>query len=615
MKRIPRRDEAADRFRGGIASVLLIGFAAGILAGLSRIAANRYPDAGLPNLAIAAFTAELNRVFFFSAAVGIPVIFLVYVLYRIAPRSFPRTTAVLFLLVSVLAVSRTDFYRGSISASEWSPLLVARRTLLLLFCLAAARLLRETFPFFRTLRVLSSLRIPLLLVFLLAAANSGAVINHMKNMPRGSNVILITFDSIRADHLGFFGYERPTSPALDRIASEGVVFGSAFTTCPESPQALASVLTGRWPRTHGVRRMWDLLGQAQVSLAELLSDKGYVAGAFVSLPGPKRKSGFEQGFDRFFLDETHESERITGEAIRWIDSERKRPVFAWIHYADARMPYEPSASGSAFAAPFGPGASREGFRYEPTRACRVFGHERLAADDSARAVALYDGEIRRVDDEIDRLLGHLERTDRIHDTTILIAGTHGESLGEHEYFFDHGDFLFDTSLRVPMILRAANLPSRVVPTQARLVDLLPTILDVLHLPIPADIDGRSLLGTVERPDGFPDLPVFAESEVSLFPAVNRRRPIPGIEGKLEAVRERGWKLILYPTRTGVRAELYDLSTDPGETVDRAADFPEIAAALRATLEQWKAGSPPASVRKESPPPDWVFAAGDPPATP
>ncbi|MFH1679807.1 MAG: sulfatase-like hydrolase/transferase, partial [Candidatus Eisenbacteria bacterium] len=404
MKHIPRRDPAADRFKGGIALVVLLGFAAGILGGLARVGSNRYADAGFSNLAVATFVSELNAAFFLVVAIGIPAVFLLYLLYRIAPRSFQRTTAVLFLLIAVLAVSRSGVYLGPPSAADWSPLLIARRFLLLLAILAAARLLPTTFPVFRALQSLSSLRIVLLLLFLLAAANSGGVINRMKNIPRGSNVVLITFDSIRPDHLGFSGYPRGTSPALDRLASGGIVFASAFTNCPQSTQALASILTGREPRAHGVRRIWDRLEEPEVSLAEILSDRGYVTGAFVSLPSPEAGAGLEQGFDRFFATGRSGPSRSTAEAIRWIGEQKKRPFLVWIHYKDARMPYVPSAQSRVFADPFYSGPYRDGFRYEPTRACRVFGHEPLTPEDSAQAIALYDGEIRRVDREIDQLV-------------------------------------------------------------------------------------------------------------------------------------------------------------------------------------------------------------------
>lgn len=609
MKRVARRDDALDRFKGGISLVTAIGFLAGVIGGVSRITGHRLAESGLPNLAVAQFVGELNAVFFRTAAFGIPAAFLLYVLYRVAPRAFRRAATLLFLVLALLAATESRTLWGSADGSGVGTLLLVRRIFLLFACLGLARLFQETISFFRALQQLGSLRIVLLIVFLLAAANSGATINYTKNFPRGPNILLVTMSSVRPDHLGYSGYDRGTSPALDRIASKGIVFTSAYTPCPRAPQALASILTGREPRAHGVRRMWDCLPAGETTLAEVLADKGYVTAAFVGLPSPAGSSGMGQGFDRFFEGPDQDAEAVTSAAIRWIDRQEKRPFLAWVHYDGAEMPYAPPSGPGPGADLLYAGTYRSSFEYRPTRSCRVFGHEPLAAGDSARAVDFYDAEIRSVDDQIGRLIRRLEETDRIHDTLILLVGTNGESLGEHGYSFDHGDFLFDTCLHVPMILSAANLPTRVLTSQVRVIDLLPTVIDILHLPPIADANGRSLLGAVERPDEFPDLTHFAESEVSLFPDVNARRPVTGLGGKLHAVRNRGWKYVEGP-RGAADAALYDLTADPGETTDQSSSFPEVVASLRAALEGWEASLPAPSNEEESPPPAWVFEAND-----
>jgi arylsulfatase A-like enzyme len=150
-----------------------------------------------------------------------------------------------------------------------------------------------------------------------------------------------------------------------------------------------------------------------------------------------------------------------------------------------------------------------------------------------------------------------------------------------------------------------------VPGLVRTVDLLPTVLDILRFPTPPGVGGRSLIGTIERPDDFPSLTVYAESEASLFPALNHDRPIGGIEGKLYAIREGEWKLVRNPRGLGATYELFDLATDPGEMTDRSSEFPDVVAGLRSALDEWRAGSPPPADDEESPPPEWVFLANDP----
>jgi arylsulfatase len=610
MKRIPRRDDALDRFRGGVNLVAAAGFLAGVVQGMSAVSANRLPDSGLPNLAVEVFVTRLDSVFLGSAVACVPAVFILYVLYRIAPGAFRLATTVLFLLAAILVVSHLGIFGGA-PGSGWSLLLVLRRVFLMLLCLAAARLFLEAYPSFRLVQQFASLRILLLILFLFAAANSAAYISRTKNFPRGPNVVLVTFDSVRTDHLGYYGYSRETSPALDRLAEKAVVYMAAFTSAPASAQALASIHTGRFPQAHSVRRLWDPLGKREVTLAEILADKGYVTAGFVCLPSPRGTSGLEQGFDRFLEAPFETQETAVSEAIRWMGRQRKRPFLAWVHLSGAQMPYTPPPEDRMFSDGAYAGPYREEFHYEPTRGCRVFGHEPLSPEDSAQAVALYDGEIRRTDREIDRLLLFLERSDLLHDTLILVVGTHGECLGEHGYFFDHGGLLNDASIRVPMMLTAANLQPRRVPGLVRTVDLLPTVLDILRFPTPPGVGGRSLIGTIERPDDFPSLTVYAESEASLFPALNHDRPIGGIEGKLYAIREGEWKLVRNPRGLGASYELFDLATDPGEMTDRSSEFPDVVAGLRSALDEWRAGFPPPTDEEESRPPEWVFLANDP----
>ncbi|MFH1279109.1 MAG: sulfatase [Candidatus Eisenbacteria bacterium] len=603
-----RKKMSADHFRSGISIVALIGFLLGIADGLSAISANGYIEKGLTNIALARFVDELNGAFFLFVAFGVPAAFCLYLLSRIAPRSFRWIASILFFVALSAAAMRMPLFAGAASEKlslDFPFFLGAgRAAIVLLACLAAARIFFEAFPLFSTLLRGFTLRLVVGILFLLAAANSAAYINYTKNFPRGANVVLVTAGSIRPDHLEAYGYLRRTSPTFDRLASEGILFTRAFTVSPREHPSLASILTGRSPSTHGVRRVWDPLPPAEVTLAEILSDKGYATGAFVGIPFPEGASGLDQGFDQFVEGQDLTAEARTREAIEWTEERKKRPFLLWVHYPEAAMPYEPPGEDRLFAEGIYRGPYGEVFDYRPTRGCRVFGHRPLGDADRAWAIALYDAEIRSVDRMIGRLVESLEASDKIHDTLILVTGTQGESLGEHGYWFDHGEFLYDPSLHVPMLVRAANLPRQIVSGQVRTIDLLPMVLDVLHLGVAPGVDGRSLMGAVERPEDFRDLPLMAESGVTLLPRQNERRPVEGLAGILTAIRKDGWKLIRTPGETGFGEELYDLEADPGEAIDRSRERPEIRRELSAMIER-RAADAPVSSEGEGPPPAWV----------
>jgi len=624
MFRSRRGKEAFHHLKAGIAVVFLLGLLLGAAAGMKEISANAYIDQGLSNIALSAFVEELNESFFRFVIVALPVVVFLYLLGRVAPRSFRMITSILVLLLLILLLTRHSLYLGAPGGEESlfgdSGRLVGLRFLLLLLSLGAARLFYEGFPLGAKVLRVFSLNLVVVILFLLAAANSARYINHTKNFPRGQNVILITADGIRPDHLGCYGYTKETSPQIDRLQKEGILFTSAFTPSPRSQQALASILTGRDPIQTGVRRMWDTLDPKQITLAEYLKDKGYDTAAFYSpvaglfLPGEDKPflGGLDQGFDHFVFSRSAGggSRRLTDEAITWIVERETRPFFLWVHLSDPEMPYDPPEQDRRF------GEAEGSFSYFPDRPCRVFGHEPLPEEEMARAIALYDGEIHQVDSQVGRLIARLTRGERIHDSLILLAGAHGESLGEHDYFFDHGDFLYDTCIRVPLLVSAANLPTRIITSQVRLFDLLPTLLEILHYPLPPETDGRSLMLALERPEAFSDLPVTAESGVSLFPRHNRRRPVGGMEGKATCLRTGPWKLIRYPEPGGAeRWELYDLDADPDELWNVWADSVETGERLRSELQKRTAGLSVSTSGNENPPPSVLSSPDAIPAEP
>jgi arylsulfatase A-like enzyme len=333
-------------------------------------------------------------------------------------------------------------------------------------------------------------------------------------------VLLVTFDTTRADRLSPYGFMDVSMPALDRMGREGVVFDQATSVAPLTMPAHASVFTGLLPLAHGVRdNAGPPLRAEALTLAEILQAQGFRTAAFVGSDVLHADRGLAQGFDHY-SGVLHHAGRTTArqrpasevvaDATQWLDAVGDSRFFLWTHLYDPHRPYDPPE----------PFASRH------------------ASD-------LYVGEIAYADSQFGRLLDALDRQHLINQTIVIVAGDHGESLGEHGER-DHGVFIYESVLRIPMIIRAPGVAPRRVGRVVRLIDVMPTVLDLLGLQAPA-VDGVSLV-TFMRGGG-QDLEAYSESE---YPRQLGWSP-------LRALRDGRFKLIDAP-----RPELYDLEQDPFE---------------------------------------------------
>jgi arylsulfatase A-like enzyme len=469
------------------------------------------------------------------------------------------------------------------------------------------------------------------------------------------NILLISIDTLRADHLGCYDYPRPVSPNIDGLAREGVLFEQTVCPLPRTVPALASMLTGLYPQDHGLR---DNLRQAlplQIpTLAERLRDTGYHTFGVVAngLVHPTR--GLARGFDYYYTpamewdrapflrtlydrlvdDRTIPGERGTkihfegGESLtrraiglirdfgRLPDNE---PFFFWLHYYDPHMLYAPpppwrTKFGEPYAGPY-----RKSMNYGLVSKGYMIYRCDLPERDRQRGVDLYDGEIGFTDQLVGRVLRTLEEAGLKEETIVVFTSDHGESLGEHDFYFDHGDFLYEPSMRIPLIFRLPDgtHAGRRVSRQATLMDLMPTLLEMTGsepIELPASgYGGQSLLPEVmgALPAEEPTRAAFGESGFCFYPQLNDRlliKPPPktapgqrredsllaatGLEGRLRMVRRDGWKLILTPAPDGDdRLELYDLRTDPEELTNLADDEPELTDTLLAELRRWMAADP------------------------
>lgn len=398
-------------------------------------------------------------------------------------------------------------------------------------------------------------------------------------------ILLVTIDTLRPDHLSHNGYRRATSPTLDAVAATGLVFELARSHAPLTAPAHASLLTGRLPAWHRVLTNGDILDDGAVTLAERLAAAGFETAAFIGNANLTRVVNFQQGFGHYddaltdregVRPQPERSARATVDAtLAWLATHHTRPFFCWVHLQDPHGPYVPPPED---AASFLLEAEREPPRPLPlltnqSGRAGIPAYQALGDERNANVyVARYDGEIRHTDAEVGRLLVQLAAW-RI-DPLLIVTADHGEALGDHDYYFAHGQDLTEDQVRVPLILRGPGVPvGQRVRTPVDHLDVVPTVLRHAGIPVPSDLPGRDLLALVPN-----DQATVAQG----FP-----------EGW--AIATATHKLIAWPTRRAV----FDLTRDPGETRDIAASAPADTAALEAALTTERARPEPPWPRRSA----------------
>ncbi len=437
--------------------------------------------------------------------------------------------------------------------------------------LAAAALGLAVAPRFR---FLPGARLPVaLLVLTLLPRGLGAL--DAWHAARGPNVVLISVDTLRADHLGAYGHTPPTSPTVDhRLAAAGVVFEQVYSQSPKTTPSHMTLLTSLFPSVHGIE-LWEegrpghVLNPAVFTLAEVLKEAGYATGAFTGGAHMDRRRGFDQGFDVY----TQEGE--LGHALAWLKRHHRRKFFLFFHTYQVHDPYVPPRRyidlfDPDYRGPILDAVAR--VRRDPGAwddEHRLFWASVDRSDPRAvRFVSnLYDAGIRHMDEEtLARLLGQLDAYGLGRDTLVVFTSDHGEAFGEHGAFL-HDD-LYAGTLHVPLVLRwPARLPAGVrVAARARTIDVMPTILDLLGIPAPPDVQGRSLV------------PLLAGSGADADAVSEYSQP----QRPFESLR-RGERSYI---RDGASEHVF--ADGPREEDDVAAREPDTIAAMRAELDGWRA---------------------------
>ena len=376
-----------------------------------------------------------------------------------------------------------------------------------------------------------------------------------KGSHRGANILLVTLDTTRADRIGAYGYAAARTPSLDSLARDGALFENCITPSAYTHPSHSSIMTGLYPPYHGVRvNGASALSDVHTTMAERLAANGYRTGAFVGAFVLDGRWGLEQGFehydDEFHLGQDQKldlarvqrpANAVVDAALAWLDGESAKPFFAWVHLYDPHVPYAPP---------------------EPFRS-------QFAARGES---GLYDGEIAFADSQVGRLLQWLDAKGVAENTIVIVVGDHGEGLGSHGES-EHGYYIYDYAVRVPLILRipGGGISETRVAAQVRTIDVLPTVIELVGGGTVEPLHGASLLPLLADPETQPPRYAYSESMATKLQY--------GWAG-LYSIRTDEHKFIEAP-----RSELYELTTDPGESINRYADLRRVTLRLRGELEK------------------------------
>ncbi len=426
---------------------------------------------------------------------------------------------------------------------------------------------------------MKNLKIKFLFIFILLltlSCNGG-------NVPEKPNVILIIVDTLRADHLSCYDYERNTSPAIDSIAKGGIQFLNAYTTAPWTQPAVASIITGLLPYYHNVCDLFDILSPDNITLAELLRDEGYKTGAVISHKLLESKLGYAQGFDYYNEDNvgdesTVSSDKVTGNAVKWIDNNKKNDFFLMLHYFDPHYAYEHHEDFD-YSTGY-EGELKAGDDIWDLRSRK----DNMSNEDLSFLKNLYDEEISFTDKNIGILIQYLKDENLFDKSIIVITADHGEEFNEHGWL-GHTVHLYEELVHVPLLIHIPGneYTPKKIKGNVSVADIVPTILELLDIGYDKSVfNGKSLSGKIKGENEIvKDNPVFFQITFALNEEKNlRAKQKFSIKNGVLLGKEK----LIYDIANEVW-ELYDISSDKSEKSNISTEKTETYKQLKSYLEK------------------------------
>jgi len=405
------------------------------------------------------------------------------------------------------------------------------------------------------------------------------------NSPSGPNVILIVPDALRADHLGCYGYSRPTSPQIDKFAADALIFEKAMSNSPWTMPSIGTIFTSLYPHEHGAFFWTDNLNNSCLTLAEVFRNKKYATFAIQTNPGISAEYNFNQGFQFYYELILENGEKVAAKFNDWLEKNKNKPFFAYLHFMDTHLHYDAPDEFKAI------------FESEDTRSpitgllgaylVRVLSETGLSSEDKQRLINLYDAEIRYFDYVFGTIIENLKKSGIFEKTIVILTTDHGEEFWDHNGF-EHGHSLYNELLHVPLIIKYSSLlPAKRMKSYVQLADLFPTILSMTRIRDDFNLRGKNL-----TPNILNNNPI---NHTLFFEDI-----LYGAEKK--AVLKDGWKLI---ENTGMKFkksldplgdlmkrrhpehkkgfELYNINQDFSEKYNLINNYPQIAINLKKDL--------------------------------
>lgn len=401
---------------------------------------------------------------------------------------------------------------------------------------------------------------------------------------KSTNIILISLDTLRADHLGCYGYQRPTSPTLDKIASQGLMFEDVSSSSPWTLPSHGSLLTGLYPNRHGLT-FKTRLPKNVVTLADILKEHGYLTKAIVNSHYVSSRYDFDRGFDEFTYIEEFGTMKAPSEvqekALKWLSRHEGKSFFLFLHYFDLHSDYSSLLSYEKhFVRPYKGNANGTTLQLQHFRA----GQFSLNHEDIKHLIDLYDASIRQIDDVIGQLFQLLQSKELLDNSLIIITSDHGEE------FLDHGGVLhsrtqYQELIHVPLVIRGPGIPqSKRLRSIVSNVDVMPTILSLIGIDSPSTLDGLDLCPLWQR--NVSQLPFRY-----IFAGASKDNPSPN-RGDIRhnnikhAIRHPRYKL--HYDKLSKKIKLYDMANDPHEQNDVASEHSSLVDSMFRQLESFMA---------------------------
>ncbi|MBU0753641.1 MAG: sulfatase-like hydrolase/transferase [Planctomycetes bacterium] len=438
------------------------------------------------------------------------------------------------------------------------------------------------------------------IILVLVAGANPACSKQDSEGPARKNILLIVADTLRADHLGCYGYEQNTSPHIDSLAAKGTLFTEYYTVVPTTLASFTSLLTSLHPKDHGAYRNGKRADESLPILGERFRSAGFETAAFIACYCLSDFFGMARGFDHF--DEQYTSntilednslirsaESVTEGFITWAKSrDQGKPFFAMVHFFDPHWPYDPPAEMMDLF-----GAER--LPQKNNLPSLIVAKETLEAsggepnDYVKKMHKLYLAEIRYVDTRVGKILTSLTQQGLMENTVIVFTADHGETFWDHDDYFDHGLYVYESTIHIPLIIHDPGT----VPEQKQIdtllcnLDLGPTLCNLAGFEPPREFQGRSFASLLlnKQEKSLPDRPIFSEATKPMDVEKDALRP--NLK-KAKCIRQGPWKYITFPASQSNRRELYNVIEDPFERNNLIND-PRHAALvkeLQAALQAW-----------------------------